>query len=296
MIFKNLNFCSIKKGVQGGGLAILAQGYLWLKPCCTRLELSELDNFDSILTIRKINSPNYVGKMPKSGFKLPQIVQLDGSPAELKRAKYLLAFLLTKSEAQACKCSGLSRKAHARIVHMFIEKGNAADNCRSGRPTLYTADVMDAAYNVLTDPESGLLTGRKLKKRLVAEGILHADSDDHNFLIHLKEHIKSQGRRLITNSVQTTFYITKTDVADRLLYAQKMTDLLKQISLEDLVFVDEVTLEESPHPKGKCHILTQVSNSGQTNPSSVLSQTIWPWRMGSGSTEGWGAGQRHEWP
>jgi hypothetical protein len=109
---------------------------------------------------------------------------------------------------------------------------------------------MEAAYDVLTDPESGLLTGRKLKARLVSQGILHSSSDDKSFMKRLREFITSQGQRLITNSVQTTFYITRTDVADRKRYAEMMTELLKTTGLDSLVFVDETTLEEQPHPKG----------------------------------------------
>ena len=46
-----------------------------------------------------------------------------GNANELKRAKYILAFLQTGSIAYACKVSGLSAKAHSRI-----------EECSSRRP------------------------------------------------------------------------------------------------------------------------------------------------------------------
>ena len=171
---------------------------------------------------------------------------------ELKRAKYLLVLLQTLSPAEARKASCLSAKAHNRLIKMFMEKGDAYDSPRSGRPQVYTPVIMEVAYEVLTGADSGPLTGRKLKARLVAEGVLHETSDEKRFMEHLREYITSQGRRLITNSMQTTFYITRTDVVDRLNYASVMMGLLANPEvLRSLIYVDEVTLEESPHPKGR---------------------------------------------
>ena len=61
--------------------------------------------------------------MPEMGRKedkgLPIVKSFEGNENELKRAKYILAFLQTGSKAKACKASGLSKKAHVRIVEMF---------------------------------------------------------------------------------------------------------------------------------------------------------------------------------
>lgn len=135
---------------------------------------------------------------------------------------------------------------------MFIEKGHAFDSERPGRPTVYSADVMEAAYVMLINNEEGHLNGKQLQQKLVSGGILHSSSDVAVFLQHLRQYVKGQGRRLITNSVKTTFFITMTDMAERVKYACAMLVRLRTSTcLDSLFFVDEVTLEESPHPKGK---------------------------------------------
>ena len=181
---------------------------------------------------------------------LPTVKAFDGTPSELKRATYILTFLRTRSVAEACKASGLSVKAHDRIIRMFVARGSAYDGERPGRPLVYTNAIMEAAYDTLIDKDSGHLTGRQLKKALVDAGLLGPTSDDKVFMRHLRQYIISQGHRLITNSVKTTFFLKLSDVVDRYKYANEMTQVLKTRELASLVFVDEVTLEESPHPKG----------------------------------------------
>jgi len=190
----------------------------------------------------------------KGGGSLPTIKEFNGTKNELKRATYILTFLRTRSEAEACKASGLSIKAHARIIRMFAARGDAYDGERPGRPVVYTDAIMEAAYETLIDKDSGLLTGHQLKKMLVDEGLLGPTSDDKVFMQHLRQYIMSQGHRLITNSVKTTFFLKLSDVVDRYKYGNEMMEVLKTRELASLVFVDEVTLEESPHPKGNLRV------------------------------------------
>jgi len=190
--------------------------------------------------------------MPKSGAgRLATVKAFDGNSEELKRAKYILAYLQMGSTSEARRASGLSRNAHDRIVKMFSQRGHAFDKQRPGRPLVYTDAIMEAAYERLTNTDSGPLSGRQLKTLLVNEGVISEASSHAAFMKHLRAYIEGQGHRLITNSVKTTFFITLTDVVDRLKYCRKMSALLKDPgALDGLTFVDEVTLEESPHPKG----------------------------------------------
>ena len=190
--------------------------------------------------------------MPKSGSGLfATVAAFAGNSEELKRAKYILAFLQMGSASEARRASGLSRNAHDRIVKMFSQRGHAFDKERPGRPHVYTDAIMEAAYEKLTDSESGLLSGRQLKTLLVNEGVISEASSHAPFMKRLRAYIMGQGHRLITNSVKTTFFITLTDVVDRLKYCRKMSALLEDSgALHGITFVDEVTLEESPHPKG----------------------------------------------
>lgn len=180
------------------------------------------------------------------------IKAFEGNSSERRRASHILAFLQTGSKAFACKTSGLSRMAHQRIIQMFIDRGHAFDSERSGRPMAYTAPIMEAGYATLISNEEGCLNGKQLQQKLVKEGVLHPSSDVDVFLRHLHQYVKGQGHRLITNSVKTTFFITLSDVAARVAYAHAMLDELKASkALDNIIFVDEVIVEESPHPKGR---------------------------------------------
>jgi len=187
-------------------------------------------------------------KRPKVG----AIKSFTGTKSEYKRAVFVLIMLETQCVSKASKESGLPKKALGRIINMFREKGHVLDSTRSGRPLSYTTAKMEEAYSILVKNEDGFLNGKQLQQKLVHEGVLHPTSDVAVFLKRLREYISSQGHRLITNSVKTTFFISLTDKAERLKYANDMLEQLKkERSLESLIFVDEVTYEQSPHPKGK---------------------------------------------
>jgi hypothetical protein len=185
---------------------------------------------------------------------LATVSNFDGSKDELARAKYILAFLQTGSRAYAAKASGLSVKAHGRIVKMFAQRGNAFDCKRPGRPVLYTEAIMEAAYEMLISQEEDLLTGKQLQRMLCDEGVLQSSSDVDIFMKHLRQYVESQGHRLITNSTKTTFFLAISDVAARLKYCKEMLEELNSRPLSGLIFSDETALEESPHPKGDSQI------------------------------------------
>lgn len=191
--------------------------------------------------------------MPKLGkSKLLTVQSFDGNNEERARARYILAFLQTKSQSYAQKASGLSVKAHSRIVQMLSDRGHAFDQPRSGRPILYTVPLMEAAYEMLITHDEGFLTGPQLLRKLVEAGLLQPSSHVATFIKHLKAYIQSQGQRLITNSTSTTFFIAMSDVAARMKYAGLMLRELRSTKLAAVIFSDETTLEESPHPKGGC--------------------------------------------
>jgi hypothetical protein len=58
------------------------------------------------------------------------IKAFEGNISDYRRARHILAFLQTGSEAFACKVSGLSSMAHRRIIKMFIERWHAFDSVR----------------------------------------------------------------------------------------------------------------------------------------------------------------------
>ena len=89
-----------------------------------------------------------------------------------------MVLLQTLSHAKACTASGLSANASNGLVKMCMETGGAYDIPRLGCLTVYTPVIMEAAYEVLADFDSCLLTSRKLQARPVAEYVLHQTSDE----------------------------------------------------------------------------------------------------------------------
>jgi len=182
--------------------------------------------------------------------KVRTVEKFDGNAEELQRAKYIVNYLQTGRRTAACKASGLPSRCHNRIVQMFVDRGHALDGPRSGHPPVYTAAMMEAAYDVLVSNEESLLTGKQLQQKLVQEGRLHPNSDIDAFMGHLRQHIESQGHRLITNSMQTTFFLARSDVDVRQTFSNTMMQELRSTALDSIIWADETILEECPHPKG----------------------------------------------
>lgn len=181
-----------------------------------------------------------------------KIESFEGNNNERKRAQYLLTLLQTGNESKARKTSGLTRKAHQRILDMMAKRGSFMDAPRSGRPAVYQEATLEGAQDFLITFDKGYLTGTQLHQLLVEKGMIHSSANVNVFMRHLRKHVESQGQKLIANSVKTTFFISNSDAADRVAYARTMMEQLRSSkSLEQFIFVDETTLEESPHPKGE---------------------------------------------
>ena len=179
------------------------------------------------------------------------IDHFDGTEAERKRAIYVLVFLQTASRSEAEHASGLSCKALGRIISSLSDHGDMRERPRSGRPLTYTSAVMDAAYHALVEWDEGFPTGTDLMSKLVDQGVLERSVDVDLLLQHLKAHVKEKGHILIVDSTKTTFFLTAQDVVDRVKFASMMLGKLQTQESDMIIFVDETTVEESPHPKGE---------------------------------------------
>jgi hypothetical protein len=178
----------------------------------------------------------------------------EGTDTERKRAVFILVFLQTGSESEAMKASGLSSKALERIIHSFADQGDFRERQRPGRPVIYDADVMEAAYQYLVEWEEGYPSGPALMHKLVDEDILEHTVDVDILLDHLKRHVRAMGHILIVDSTKTTFFLTATDVVSRVKFAHLMVEELRSHPADMVIYVDETTLEESPHPKGEVNV------------------------------------------
>ena len=167
------------------------------------------------------------------------------------RARYLATYLKTHSRKKACEESGLSRHAWGRILKMLETRGSISDAPRSGRPSLYTRAVMDKAVQILVENGEELLTGQMLLEIMITLGLLPEKSDVVTFMRHLCDRVTSIGHKLVVNSTRTIFMLTAADVITRVKFAADMLAELEYQPLDMIIFIDETTLEEAPHPKGK---------------------------------------------
>jgi hypothetical protein len=159
--------------------------------------------------------------------------------------------LQTGDEQLAHLHSGAGPKMRRACVEMLAARGNLREADRSGRPTAYTDDILQRAYQTLLEWEEGFPTATSLVHRLIEEEVLAENADVATFLGHLKGHVKKFGYKLSPNSTQHIFFLKQTDYKDRVTFAHAMQTELETTALENVIFVDETTLEESPHPKSK---------------------------------------------
>jgi hypothetical protein len=191
---------------------------------------------------------------PKASPKTLTLQSQKGSPSAVSRWRYVLHFLQHGCVAGACKASGLSHRAHKRIIQMIAQTCSLDDAPRSGRASTYTEQGMAAAYKHLAGADKRL-TGLELLAELKELGDIHETAHIDAFMRHLHLYVRSRGEYLSTNSTKTTFFISESDKVQRLEFAKSMLAWLDahkspEQALERLVFSDESTFEERPHPKG----------------------------------------------
>lgn len=187
----------------------------------------------------------------QNGARLVEALEQQGQKAALARAKWVVAYLQTHNTAYAARVSGLSGHAKSRILDILCRNGHLGDTERSGRPPVYKVDMYEQAFMIVGSDATGKLTGKSLVKHLKQEGVLHQSADVRRFLQHFKAYVKEQGYTLLTNYRKTTFYLSPRDITHRLAWSNEQLQRLDLGYLENMVFEDEVTLEQCPHPKGQ---------------------------------------------
>jgi transposase len=155
------------------------------------------------------------------------------------------------SPAEAAELLGKSRKYAARVLQHLKQHGTFAEVEHHRPPAKFTAEVMAAAKQMLLDTADVALTTGELVELLQEGGMLTRPTDHHNFLVHFEEYLAGQNLTLQVGATDTIFRITEETAAERHSRAQTLLELVPDDkALHDFVFVDEVTFEESPHPKG----------------------------------------------
>jgi hypothetical protein len=134
---------------------------------------------------------------------------------------------------------------------MLETRASISDAPRSGRPPLYTKGLMRRAVQILVENEDELLTGTMLLEIMIRLGLVGQHADVDTFMSHLRTYVRAIGHKFVVNSTSTIFMLTADDVVKRVQFAVGEQEKLEGQSLDMAIFVDETTLEETPHPKGK---------------------------------------------
>ena len=181
--------------------------------------------------------------------KVPTIMSIN----EAKRAAYLIAISRGASKLQARVMAGLGPHAPQRIQRLYDQTGGLRDRPRSGRPSYYTPQLLQAAERVLHEDDSKLYTAATFTAMLIHRGILQEGANKRAFMRAWSRYLRKQGKQLTGSSTETSFLLTMDDAKERVKYAQDMLQLLKDGDVQRCIFLDESTLEENPHPKSGMH-------------------------------------------
>lgn len=167
------------------------------------------------------------------------------------RTEFTYTFLKTCSLEKAHAASGLKHPStHLRIAEHLEAYGTLAEAPHHRQPAKFTNEVMAMAQELLLESEAQLRTA-DLLGMLVQQGMLPQDTDQHNFLAHLKAWMAEQGLTLVVGDTSTIFCITETTATERLQFVtQHEPELRSSLPLDKMVVCDETTFEESSHPKG----------------------------------------------
>jgi hypothetical protein len=139
-----------------------------------------------------------------------------------------------------------------RLIEHLKTYGTFAEAAHHKPPTKFTDGVMAAAQQLLVDSADSALTTTDLVHALEQAGQLTAPTDNHNFLVRFREYVAAQGLTLQVGETSTIFRITEESALERYSGAHKLLQLAStDAALQNFIFVDETTFEESPHPKGR---------------------------------------------
>lgn len=178
--------------------------------------------------------------------------QFEGSTREYKRAAYVYWLIVLQDRNTALKKAGYHQNAahvHHRVLESLARTGTLSCKVPAQPARKYTPEVMQEAYATLISSKE-LLNGMEFYIMLHELGILVCMCNKTRFLQAFKAYCHAQGTNLIVNSQTCLHFLQLLDYPARAAYCAEMQNIMCTLSLDQMVFVDEVTLEECPHPKG----------------------------------------------
>jgi len=186
---------------------------------------------------------------PKFGAALTRD-EFPGSSRQYSWYKAICQAILIATDPGQTMHVSMGVRAFKTGVKRMWDTGALDSAPRKRATTVYTNEVMQAAYDLVRF-SGELLNFKDLFILVRSEGYLEDCGNLACFRAAFKAYCEGRGEPLTVNSTRTTFYLATNDYPIRAAYAKSMLELLKTRPLKRLIFVDEVTLEECPHPKGK---------------------------------------------
>jgi hypothetical protein len=165
--------------------------------------------------------------------------------------KWLLIYLRSGVLDQANKDSGLGPTARATVIRRLEAHGTLDAMPPPGRPVKFTADVCAHAVELLAEHDGEFLTLRMLLSLLVEEDWVDSKAHVDTFSKHLRKYVRAQGMHINTTCTSTVFLLAQQGWQPRVKFCREALALLERTPLDQIIFVDETTVEECPHPKGK---------------------------------------------
>lgn len=176
----------------------------------------------------------------------------DQSGQAIDRVMYTVAVLKGTPPAVATEQLGHSRNYPLRLAEHLETYGTFSEAPHHKERTKFTDEVMRAALQHLVDNAESALTTTELVCDMQQAGMLTAPTDNHNFIVRLREYAAEQDLTLLVGDTSTTFRITEDTADDRVKVAGELLELAStDAQLQQWIFVDETHFEESPHPKGR---------------------------------------------
>jgi transposase len=169
------------------------------------------------------------------------------NPRERRRHMILSHLAHGKTIEQVAKLTGVHERTVQSTIKLFDETASVKDRLMKAPKRKFTKEVMDEAMRLLK--KRHMLTTSYLFELMKEEGHLKAGDSQKGFIAALHRHVKSMGLKMFTQSTKSLHWISEKDKQIRLAYCYSMLEELKKGILERMIFSDEVTMEESPHPK-----------------------------------------------
>lgn len=171
--------------------------------------------------------------------------------SQVARRDYLLQRLDNKTDKGAKKELGIKGTRFSARLKAALERDcSIADAPRSGRPPIYTFDILDAALDWFIRFSWQELTKAEFVNELLGIGILPEGAAIDGFYPAFKAHLLGYGFHLKWGQQSFTFALSQDQKLWRAQWCQQHQGTFTTTTLGDYWFCDEIVIEEGGHPKG----------------------------------------------